>query len=100
MIQEIIPTSRTTPGPPSQSAMRLPRVRFVHEEEANYGRALKGGILDARGDLVVCDEIDLCDTEFYRRARQILDPDRADMVVGSKVMQGAQDRRPMMRHRR
>jgi glycosyltransferase involved in cell wall biosynthesis len=66
--------------------------------EPNYGKALKQGILRARGALVVCDEIDLCDTDFYTRALQILDARDADMVVGSKVMAGADDRRGLFRH--
>jgi hypothetical protein len=46
----------------------------------------------------VCDEIDLCDVDFYQRAIAILERDQAEMVVGSKVMEGADDRRPMLRH--
>src|SRR4029079_19461430 len=55
-------------------------------------------ILRARGRFVICDEIDLCDTDFYQRALAILEHDAADMVVGSKVMEGAEDRRPALRH--
>ena len=36
--------------------------------EANYGKALRRGILQARGTYVVCEEIDLCDLDFQRRA--------------------------------
>src|SRR5205085_12304935 len=73
-----------------------PRVRFLHEEQANYGRALKRGILDARGDRVICDEIDLCDVDFYQRALPLLDAG-ADLVVGSKAMKGSNDARPLVR---
>ena len=41
--------------------------------EPNYGKALKQGILLARGDVVICDEIDLCDTNFYLRALPLLE---------------------------
>jgi len=75
---------------------RLPRVRWLHEAEPNYGRALKRGILEARGDVVICDEIDLCDVDFYRRALPILEQG-ADLVVGSKAMKGANDARPLVR---
>jgi glycosyltransferase involved in cell wall biosynthesis len=74
----------------------LPRVRFLHEEAPNYGRALKRGILDARGETVICDEIDLCDVGFYQRALPILNAG-ADMVIGSKAMKGANDARPFIR---
>jgi len=75
---------------------RYPRVRWLHEAEPNYGRALKRGILEARGDVVICDEIDLCDVDFYRRALPILEQG-ADLVVGSKAMKGANDARPLVR---
>ncbi|MFL5361698.1 MAG: glycosyltransferase, partial [Myxococcales bacterium] len=73
-----------------------PRVRYLHESEANYGRALKRGILEARGGQVICDEIDLCDVSFYQRALPLL-ADGADLVVGSKAMKGADDARPFVR---
>src|SRR5256885_11584146 len=31
-----------------------PRIRYLHQREANYGRALKRGILAARGRTVIC----------------------------------------------
>lgn len=66
--------------------------------EPNYGKALRQGILRARGEFVICEEIDLCDADFHRRAIDILAAGNADLVVGSKVMAGAEDRRPFMRH--
>lgn len=79
-------------------AAESPEVQVHSLGEPNYGKALKQGILRARGTFVVCDEIDLCDVEFYRRALSILMADDADMVVGSKVMEGASDDRPLVRH--
>jgi glycosyltransferase involved in cell wall biosynthesis len=79
-------------------AQKHPQVHIHSLGEANYGKALKEGIGRARGEFVICDEIDLCDTDFYQRALVILEHDQADMVVGSKVMEGAEDRRPLMRH--
>src|ERR1700755_347861 len=49
------------------------RVKFISMGEPNYGKALKQGILLARGELILCEEIDLCDTDFHRRAIEILD---------------------------
>lgn len=65
--------------------------------EPNYGKALREGILRARGEIVVCDEIDLCDLDFYQGALELLLTDCADMVVGSKAMRGAHDNRPVFR---
>ncbi len=74
-----------------------PRLRFLHSDEPNYGLALRRGILEAIGDYVVADEIDLCDVRFYDRALTILDAGGADMVVGSKRAPGSRDRRPAYR---
>ncbi len=65
--------------------------------EPNYGGALREGILRARGEFVVCEEIDLCDVGFHLRALEVLRGDDADFVVGSKAMRGAGDERPLVR---
>jgi glycosyltransferase involved in cell wall biosynthesis len=78
-------------------AAESPRVRFLHGEEPNYGKALRRGIEAARGEMVICDEIDLCDVAFYDRALPMLRAGLADMVVGSKRAPGSQDRRPAYR---
>lgn len=77
---------------------RFPQVTYFSSSEANYGAALRQGILRARGELVLCDEIDLCDTDFHQRAKAILDQGIADLVIGSKLLSGASDERPLMRH--
>jgi glycosyltransferase involved in cell wall biosynthesis len=66
--------------------------------QGNYGKALRQGILQARGEYVFCDEIDLCDTDFYARALAILETGEADLVIGSKLAEGASDERPLLRH--
>jgi glycosyltransferase involved in cell wall biosynthesis len=77
---------------------KYPEVETFSCPHANYGAALKEGILRARGNYVVCDEIDLCDMDFYRRALDRLVKADAAMVVGSKVLAGADDTRPIVRH--
>src|SRR3984957_16640141 len=39
------------------------QVKIMSLGEPNYGKAMKKGILMAKGELVICDEIDLCDTD-------------------------------------
>src|SRR5580658_1104772 len=74
------------------------QVKLISMGEPNYGKALKQGILLARGELVICDEIDLCDTDFHRHAIEILDSGETDLVIGSKLAMGSEDDRPMWRH--
>lgn len=79
-------------------AARHPEVRAASTPEPNYGRALREGILSARGEIVICDEIDICDAAFHRSAIELIESRQADLVVGSKLAHGAQDRRPLLRH--
>ncbi len=74
-----------------------PEVRLLSIGQPNYGMAMKTGILEARGTFVICDEIDLCDTEFYARALALLERTETDLVVGSKAMVGSNDQRPLFR---
>lgn len=76
---------------------RHPMVSTFSASEPDYGLALRQGIDRARGTYVFCDEIDLCDTEFYARALPLLRSGEADFVVGSKAMKGANDERPLFR---
>lgn len=80
-----------------QLSAELPGVSIFSVPEPNYGRALREGILRARGEFVICDEIDLCDVDFYRRAMALLEHGHVQMVVGSKAMKGANDARPFVR---
>ena len=79
-------------------AQTHPELKLHRCPEPDYGEALKQGIEMAQGNLVLCEEIDLCDDRFHRTALAML---RADeelaMVVGSKAMRGSRDRRPMTR---
>lgn len=74
-----------------------PRIRWFHSDRPNYGVALKRGILEARGEIVFCDEIDLCDLSFYDAALPLIEREGVDMVVGSKAARGASDQRPFVR---
>lgn len=72
-------------------------VSIFHHPEPDYGLALKAGIRRAKGEIVICDEIDLCLPEFYKDALAVFKEERAEMVVGSKRAKGANDRRPFGR---
>jgi glycosyltransferase involved in cell wall biosynthesis len=82
-------------------AQRFSNVRFFSvgsPGHGNYGLALREAILDARGEYVFCDEIDLCDSDFYARALKLLTSGEAALVIGSKLAEGAKDERPLLRH--
>ncbi len=86
-----------TPSILERLCAQHPRLRWFHSDTPNYGSALKQGIQRARGELIVCDEIDLCDLVFYDQAIPRLDRREADLIVGSKAAKGSSDRRPIVR---
>jgi len=86
-----------TPQLVDELARNNPRIRALHVGEPNYGKALRQGILAARGAFVLCDEIDLCDVDFYRRALPLLRSGEAELVVGTKAGRGSRDERPVLR---
>jgi glycosyltransferase involved in cell wall biosynthesis len=74
-----------------------PQLRLIHCDEPDYGKALKQGIQEAKGKYVFCDEIDLCDVDFYERALYRLKEEGYDLVVGSKCLEKSFDKRPPFR---
>jgi glycosyltransferase involved in cell wall biosynthesis len=98
---EIIVSENGSSDATKEIALGLERkhqhVRVLIGEEPNYGKALKRGIMEAQGTYVLCDEIDICDVDFHQRAMDILRSDQADMVVGSKALSEARDKRPLFR---
>lgn len=77
---------------------RYPEIRSFSVGEPNYGKALRQGIHEARGEIVICEEIDLCDVAFHKAAVAIIDAGLADFVVGSKLLAASRDQRPYYRH--
>ena len=73
-------------------------VRVEHRDEADYGRALQAGLLDAQGDAVVNFDTDYFDLDFLDAAvGQVLAPGGPVIVVGSKRAAGATDERDPLR---
>jgi len=79
-------------------AAKYSDVRTFSVGEPNYGKALRRGIVDARGTFVICDEIDLCDTSFHKAAIDLLESGQAALVIGSKLLEGSADERPWARN--
>jgi len=73
-------------------------VRVEHRGEADYGRALRAGLLSAEGAAVVNFDTDFFDLEFLAAAvSRVLAPDGPAIVVGSKRGEGASDDRAALR---
>lgn len=69
----------------------LAEVRVITSPRANYGGAIRDGILAARGEHVVVVNADLWDVEFVRAADEMLAT--CDVVIASKRHPGSRDER-------
>jgi glycosyltransferase involved in cell wall biosynthesis len=68
----------------------LAEVRVEHRAEADYGRALRHGLLTADGNAVVNFDTDFFDLDFLGAAvTQVLATDGPAIVVGAKRGEGA-----------
>jgi glycosyltransferase AglD len=70
-----------------------PEVIALQAPKADYGRALREGFLEAKGDVVVNFDVDFVDLEFLDRATSLIDRSGCAIVVGSKRSPGAKDNR-------
>lgn len=76
----------------------IPEVNVISLPHADYGRALRAGLLAAEGDLVFNFDVDYFDLEFLADAAILLSgPAAPAIVVGSKRSPGAVDRRSFAR---
>jgi glycosyltransferase AglD len=91
-------SSDDTPAIAERLASDNPRIRALRVPVPDYGFAMKTGMLAGRGDLVVNFDIDFHNVDFMLRAGEVLTGTSAGIVVGSKLIEGADDRRSAARH--
>jgi glycosyltransferase involved in cell wall biosynthesis len=82
-----------TAGVARRLADEHPEVRTLSLPVADYGAALRAGILAAWSEWVVVFDVDYVDLGFLSEARDLAGGGRAAIVVGSKRSPGAEDRR-------
>ena len=94
----------STDGTPTVAARivdAIPEVELHTNRVANYGEALRTGLLASRADVAVIFDVDFWDLQFMKEALEVLDasPDPVGpaIVVGSKRAPGAQDSRSVAR---
>lgn len=94
---EVIIAQNGSADATAEEAARLaeayPPVTAIDLRPADYGMALREGFLRARGDVVVNFDVDLVDLDFLDRALKVMADPGVAVVVGSKRVAGAQDRR-------
>ena len=77
-----------------QLAGEVPELRSLSLGEADYGKALRAGLLSAEGEVVVNFDVDWCDLGFLDRAVPVVrEAGGPAVVVGSKRAEGSTDTR-------
>ena len=86
-----------TPAIAARIELEVPEVEVHSMRTANYGEALRTGLLESRGDVAVIFDVDFWDLQFLKEALELLDaspdPTGPVIVVGSKRAPGASDAR-------
>ena len=89
-----------TPTVAARIADALPEVEVHSMRTANYGEALRTGLLASRGDVAVIFDVDFWDLQFMKEALELLDasddPDRTGGGRGLEARAG-RVRRPESR---
>ncbi len=84
-----------TPALAKEAALSDARIRVLHVDQPDYGRAMRQGFLASSGDCLLNFSIDFIDVEFLRMALARLAS--YDVVLGSKYVTAGYDRRPAAR---
>jgi glycosyltransferase involved in cell wall biosynthesis len=90
-------SSDATPQIAERLASTNPRIQALRVPIPDYGYAMKTGMLTGKGDFIVNFDIDFHSVPFMLAAGDLLAKD-AGIVVGSKLMEGAEDKRSPIRH--
>jgi glycosyltransferase involved in cell wall biosynthesis len=82
-----------------QLTSRYPNTRVKSRPIANYGAALREGIIDSRGELVVTFDVDYYELGFVDQGLALLEAgeEAPVIVVASKRAPGSKDERPWPR---
>src|SRR3989344_3339841 len=75
----------------------FPAVRVISLSNPGYGEAMKEGIFQSRGKYAAIFNIDFWDIEATKKAIFLFEAQEGDIVVCSKSMKGAEDRRSWSR---
>lgn len=82
-------------------AKKNSNVKFFSQDLADYGAALRRGLREAKGDVVVNFDVDFYDFDFLERASKMIrktgESKTPAIVVGSKRAQGSNDNRSILR---
>ncbi len=72
-------------------------LKVIHLPEPSYGNAVREGLESSTADILMVDDLDVLDTDFWVSGLEIMAEGSTDLIQGSKVLAGKNDRRPFLR---
>ncbi len=72
-------------------------LKVIHLPEPSYGNAVREGLESSTADILMVDDLDVLDTDFWAGGLEIMAEGSTDMIQGSKILAGKNDRRPFLR---
>ena len=84
-----------TPSILKDYCQNTPELRVVVRDVADYGGALREGILQARGSVIHICQLDFFDTGFFNKSLEVLS-EKNPIIIGSRNRRGM-DKRPLER---
>ncbi len=72
-------------------------LKVIHLPEPSYGNAVREGLESSTADILMVDDLDVLDTDFWVSGLEIIAEGSTDLIQGSKVLAGKNDRRPFLR---
>lgn len=76
---------------------RYPSLRVIRLQEPSYGNAVRTGLESSSREILMVDDLDVLDREFWEAGLGLMASGGVDIVQGSKVLAGRNDRRPFVR---
>jgi len=76
-------------------SLKFSKLKMISISAPNYGKVLKMGITEAKGEYIFCFELDLWNFDFIEKALLLLK--EYDIVIASKLVSGSVDGRPLLR---
>ncbi len=74
-----------------------PSLKVISLGEPSYGNAVRTGLESSNREILMVDDLDVLDRDFWEAGLGLMAPGNVDIVQGSKVLAGRNDRRPFIR---
>ena len=72
-------------------------LNIISLPEPSYGNAVRHGLEASEAEILMVDDLDVLDREFWASGLALMSAGDVDVVQGSKVLGGRNDKRPLVR---